>query len=202
MIPRERGRVRASYAGRRGLLAALLLALVAVMWPSGTAPVTLGSCATTPSLEDALLFGDVVFVGSVVGLDNDNRWATVSVEERWRGASSLPDTVSVHGGPGPGEATTIDRVYQKTRYLFVVTQGDGFLVDDICSATRAWTSDLASYRPAGVSPAAAVVAGTEVTVIDPGAVALVAALALALLVVIVAYVVILRARRRPPEWFR
>lgn len=184
------------------MLAALLLALIASVWPAAGAPAALASCATTPSLDDALLFGDVVFVGSVVGLDNGSRWATVSVEERWRGAADLPDTVSVHGGPGPGEATTLDRVYLKTRYLFVVTRGDGFLVDDICSATRAWTADLASYRPAGVSPAAAVVAGTQVTVIDPGAVALVAALVLALLVAIVAYLVILRARRRPPDWYR
>ena len=104
---------------------------------------------------------------------------------------------------GPRDAsTTTDRIFQLARYLFVLTPGDGFYADDACTATQVWTSDLAAYRPAGVSPAPDVVAGTKVAAIDPGAIALVAALLLALLVAIVAYIVILRARRRPPDWMR
>jgi hypothetical protein len=189
-------------AARRAALVAIMVALGGWLgaWPG--ASTAAGSCASVPSIDDALLFGDIVFVGSVVGLENDDRWATVSVEERWRGADAVPDTVVVHGGPEAGTATSVDRVYQPTRYLFVVSQGAGFLVDDACSATRVWSADLASYRPAAVSAAPAVVAGSIVTVIDPAAIALVAALVLALLVAIVAYIVILRARGRPPGWMR
>jgi hypothetical protein len=188
-------------------LLALLLAHVPDVPPVGPLalvrpPVALAACGPTPSLADAVLFGDVVIVGSVVKLENDDRWATVRVEERWRGARDVPDTIVVHGGPEPDASTTTDRTYQLERYLFVLTPGDGFFVDDACTATRPWTPDLAAYRPAGVSPAPAVVAGSRVTTIDPGAIALVAALLLALLVAIVAYIVILRARRRPPDWMR
>lgn len=203
-------RIRRSLA--IGLGVALWLPLVAlaqlpVIPPGGPLaivrpPVALASCAASPSLADAVLFGDVVIVGSVVALENDDRWATVQVEERWRGARDVPDTIEVHGGPGADASTSVDRTFQATRYLFVLTAGDGYYVDNICTATRPWTPDLAAYRPAGVSPAADVVAGTQVTAIDPGAIALVAALLLALLIAIVAYIVILRARRRPPDWMR
>ncbi len=183
------------------LVVALLSAALASTVPVSV-PAVAASCASTPSLEDAVLLGDVVIVGSVVGLENDDRWATVRVEERWHGGRDLPDTIAVHGGPGAGASTTTDRTYQQTRYLFVLTRGSGYFVDDACTATRVWTPDLAAYRPAGVSPNAEVVAGTRVTVIDPSSIALVAALLLALLVAIVAYIVILRARGRPPDWVR
>ena len=162
----------------------------------------MAACAGTPTVADAVLFGDVVIVGSVVKLENDDRWATVRVEERWSGARGVPDTIDVHGGPEADASTTTDRTFQLTRYLFVLTPGDGFYVDDACTATRVWTPDLAAYRPAGVSPAPDVVAGSQVTAIDPSSIALVAGLMLALLVAVVAYIVILRARRRPPDWMR
>jgi hypothetical protein len=187
---------------RRAGPAALVATLAAWLALVPFAPAAAGSCATTPTVADSVLFGDIVFVGSVVGLSNDGRWATVQVEERWRGAAGLAGTVEVHGGPEAGASTSNDRVYRATRYLFVVTAGNGFLVDDACSGTTAWTADLASYRPTTVSPDPEVVAGSQVTLIDAGAVALVAALLLALLVAIVAYLVILRARRRPPDWVR
>jgi len=200
------GRVRR--VGRSlGLGFGLALALLPLVLSAGPMAlvrpaVAIASCAGTPSIEDAVRFGDVVVVGSVVKLENDDRWATVQVEERWRGARDVPDTIEVHGGPEPDASTTTDRTFQLTRYLFVLTRGDGFYADDACTATRIWTPDLATYRPAGVSPAPGVEAGSKVTAIDPGAIALVAALLLALLIAIVAYIVILRARRRPPDWMR
>ena len=191
---------------RIGRSLAIGAALVLALLPGSSAvirpPVALASCAATPSIADAVLFGDVVVVGSVVKLANDDRWATVRVEERWRGARDVPDTIEVHGGPEVTASTTSDRTFQPTRYLFVLTPGDGFYVDNACTATQLWTPDLASYRPAGVTPAADVVAGSQPTTIDPGAIALVAVLLLALLIAIVAYIVILRARRRPPDWMR
>lgn len=195
-------RIRRSLGVSLGM-AIWLLSAVPLAAPLGPrADTAMASCAGTPSIEDAVLFGDVVVVGSVVKLDNDDRWATVRVEERWRGARDVPDTIEVHGGPEAAAATTTDRTFQLTRYLFVLTPGEGFYVDDACTATRPWTPDLAAYRPAGVSPAPDVVSGSKVTVIDPASIALGAGLLLALLIAVAAYILILRARRRPPDWMR
>jgi hypothetical protein len=158
-------------------------------------------CAMPP-LEEAILLGEVVFVGTVVGLDNQSRWATVRVEERWRGARDLADTVQVRGGPDPGTASSVDRLFSPTRYLFVVSRGPDYLVDNACTPTTAWRDDLASLRPADVSPAPDVVANTVVTELRLESFLPLLGLALALLVAVVAYLVILRARRRPPDWIR
>ena len=192
-----------------GLLVALGPRLVARPVPGvpalgadlGAAPVA-ASCATTPSVGDAVTLGDVVFVGTVLRTENGGRWATVRVEERWKGARDLADTVAVHGGPDPGSSTTLDQVYSPGRYLFVVRNGQGFLVDDQCTATTPWTDDLARLRPAGVSPDPDVVANAQVSELDIRQFMPLAALAGALIVAVMAYLIILRARRRPPDWMR
>jgi hypothetical protein len=186
---------------RAGVAIALALGVVSMPGTGGGGPA-LGSCATTPDVAEAVLLGEVVFVGSVVHLENAGRWATVRVEERWRGARALPDTVQVRGGPGPGTATSVDRVYAATRYLFVVRNGPGHLEDDGCTATTPWVADLARLRPPEVVPAADVVSGAPMTQIDWDQVLPAVALVAALVIAVVAYVVILRARRRPPDWFR
>lgn len=160
------------------------------------------SCAGIVSLEDALLVAETVFVGSVTGLENMDRWATVRVEERWKGARDLPDTVQVRGGPEPGVASSVDRVFAPGRYLFLVTRGPGYLQDNACSATTPWTDSLSSVRPAGLSAAPDVVSGAEVTEFDLDPYLPIAALAFALIVAVIAYLVVLRARRRPPDWMR
>jgi hypothetical protein len=163
----------------------------------------LASCATVPrSAEDAVLFGDVVFVGTVLRTENDGRWPTVRVEERWKGARDLADTVVVRGGPEPGTATSIDRTYLPGRYLFVVTAPGGILSDDACSGTRPWSEDLTALRPSGVAPAAVELPTDPLGSVDMGAVAAVAGLLVFLLVAIVSYLYVLRARRRPPDWHR
>lgn len=166
------------------------------------APSVAASCATTPSIDEAVLLGDIVFVGTVLRTENGGRWATVRVEERWSGARSLGDTVDVHGGPEPGTATSIDRIWVTTRYLFVVHQGDGVLEDDQCTATTPWTPDLARLRPIDVSPAADVVANTASTQINLDPLLPVVALVGALVIAVIAYVFVLRARQRPPDWMR
>lgn len=184
--------------------AALAVALTAgaLLGTAAAPPSAAADCAPTVSLEEALLLADTVFVGSVTQLDNSNRWATVRVEERWKGARDLPDTVQVRGGPEPGTASSVDRTFASGRYLFVVTRGPGYLEDNGCSATTPWTDELAALRPAGVSAGTDVVAGTRVTEFDLDPFLPVAALALALIVAVIAYLVVLRARRRPPDWMR
>jgi hypothetical protein len=159
-------------------------------------------CAALPPVDEAVLLGEVVFVGTVLRVDNQARWATVRVEERWRGARGLADTVEVRGGPGPGTATSVDRVFGLNRYLFVVTRGPDYLSDNGCTATTVWTNDLARLRPIDVSPAPDVVANVEVTELNLDTFMPLVALALALIVAVIAYLVILRARRRPPDWIR
>ncbi|OGO56433.1 MAG: hypothetical protein A2V85_03460 [Chloroflexi bacterium RBG_16_72_14] len=159
-------------------------------------------CAALPSIDEAVLLGEVVFVGTVLRVDNQRRWATVRVEERWRGARDLAGTVEVRGGPEPGTATSVDRLFGIGRYLFVVTRGPDYLSDNACTATTAWTADLARLRPIDVSPAPDVVANATVTELDLDAFMPLVALALALIVAVIAYLVILRARRRPADWIR
>jgi hypothetical protein len=180
-------------------------ALVALAFAASLArpESVLAACPTAPQpAEDAVLFGDVVFVGTVLRSENEGRWPTVRVEERWKGAASLADTVVVRGGPEPGTATATDRTYLPGRYLFVVRNENGVLADDGCSGTQAWTDELAPLRPAGVMPAAVELPTDPLGSINPGTLAAVAGLLVALLIAIVAYLYVLRARRRPPDWIR
>ena len=192
--------------GSSGFLALLVAcSLVALaLGVSMARPTTvLAACPTAPQpAEDAVLFGDVVFVGTVLRSDNEGRWPTVRVEERWKGAAGLADTIDVRGGPEPGTATATDRTYLPGRYLFVVRNENGVLADDGCSGTQAWTDELVPLRPAGVPPAATELPTDPPGSINPADLAAVAGLLFALLVAIVAYLYVLRARRRPPDWIR
>ena len=192
--------------GSSGFLALLVAcALVALaLGVSLARPISvLAACPTAPQpAEDAVLFGDVVFVGTVLRSENEGRWPTVRIEERWKGAAGLADTIVVRGGPEPGTATATDRTYLPGRYLFVVRNENGALSDDGCSGTQAWTDDLVPLRPAGVTPAATELPTDPLGSINPGDLAAVAGLLFALLVAIVAYLYVLRARRRPPDWIR
>ena len=182
--------------------AAALVVLALASSIARPAPV-LAACPTAPQpAEDAVLFGDVVFVGTVLRTENDGRWPTVRVEERWKGSAGLADTVLVRGGPEPGTATATDRTYLPGRYLFVVRNENGVLADDGCSGTQSWTDELAPLRPAGVTPAATELPTDPLGSINPGTLAAVAGLLVALLIAIVAYLYVLRARRRPPDWIR
>jgi hypothetical protein len=103
-------------------------------------------------IEQAMQNADSVFVGTVTGLANGDRWATVAVDDVWKGPDLAP-VVEVSGGPGPGTASSIDRSFTaRARYLFVVSIADGALSDNACSSTTEWQPDLANLRPATAHP--------------------------------------------------
>jgi hypothetical protein len=202
----ERNPVRGDTAVRRIALAAgaLLVAVAIGIAPGPAAAPALASCASPVPIADALQLADVVLVGTVTHAENGGRWVDVKVEERWRSAGSVPDVITVHGGPGPGSATSIDRAFGTDRYLFFLTYGPGpeYYVDNACTATTIWTDDLAPYRPVGVAPAPGVAADAPLAAQDGADTLPVMALVAALLIVLLAYFLILRARRRPPDWMR
>jgi hypothetical protein len=141
----------------RSLGAVLAASLVWALW---TAPAASASCAPLPPLTEALAAADVVFVGTVTGLEYDRRTATFDVEEVWKG--EVGGSVLVNGGPpleeleraereGLGIATSVDRTFELgVRYLVVPREASGdVLSDDSCSATQPYASNLDRFRPAG-----------------------------------------------------
>ncbi|MDQ2964624.1 MAG: hypothetical protein M3R57_02105 [Chloroflexota bacterium] len=127
--------------------AAASAALLVPLLLTSAAPA-LGSCVRPVSIEEAIQGADSVFVGTVTGLSNGDRWATVAVDDVWKGPDLAP-IVEVRGGPGGNTASSIDRSFTAaTRYLFVVSIADGALSDNACSSTMEWEPDLANIRPA------------------------------------------------------
>ena len=137
-------------------------------WGFTTRGSASASCATTPSVEQALKDADLVFVGMVTSTRSQGRVAFVRVEDRWKGTGE--PRVDVYGGPAADNAaTSVDRRYQSgQRYLFFVQEPArhgrhgafaGRYQDNGCSATRPYTVDLAAFRPS----TAVVIASPEVT---------------------------------------
>ncbi|MHB8891662.1 MAG: hypothetical protein ACYC65_06410 [Candidatus Limnocylindrales bacterium] len=184
------------------VLSSLLVALLVALGPGPSAAPVLAACAPARPIEESMVLADLVVVGTVTRTENGGRWITVRVEERWRAPESLPDTIEVRAGPEPGAATSIDRVFVQARYLFFLTSGPEYFVDNACTATTLWTEDLAALRPSGVSPAPNVVADAPLGPLDQVELVPVVALFGALVIVLVSYMFILRARRRPPDWMR
>lgn len=184
-------------------LAAVALAVATLLVASPTASPVAAECASVQAIPDALLSGNtVVFVGNVVGLDNDNRWATVLVDERWHNADGVPATAFVHGGPGEGKTGLDQRIYANGRYVFAVTNAGPYYEDTLCTATTPWSDDLAQYRPSNVAQGSGSGTGSPLDFLASGTAAIAAGLALALVIAVVAYILILRRRKRPPDWMR
>ena len=141
-------------------------------------------------------------MGTVVRLENDNRWVKVLVEERWQNADGLPDTVDVRGGPEAGISSLDGPCLHEGRYLFDVTNFGPYLEDTSCTATTAWSDDLARYRPSNVAEAPGSSSGSPLDAVSSSDLVLAAGLVLALLVAVVTYILILRRRKRPPDWMR
>lgn len=137
--------------GALALLPSLLLALVAVAGPARA------SCMPPAPYEQAIEEAPAVFVGEVVHLENERRWATVDVHEVWKGRNVSP-TVEVRAGPkdppgGLSTITSVDRHYKAGRsYLFVpYKRNAGIFRDNACTRTTLYRSKLDRFRPAGAA---------------------------------------------------
>ncbi len=128
------------------LLAALFLA--AVMIPLGATSAS-ASCAEPPDLETAFADADVVFIGVVVELSNNDRTAVMEVEQVWKGPE-LPDVVTVRGGPeNPNVATSVDRTFERGTYVvFPVNSAPPF--ED--NASQRTTPALDAIKPSLTEP--------------------------------------------------
>lgn len=140
--------------GRRVAVAGFLCAVFVI----GSASPSAASCAPPLPLTEALASSDLVVVGTVTAARSADRIATVAVEDIWMGDAET--VIEVAGGPEqPNAATSVDRTYEVgTRYLFFILEPAQHgnppgnfpmqYVDNNCSNTRPYTSDLDSLRPA------------------------------------------------------
>lgn len=155
------------------------------------------SCVFAPTAA-AVAQADIVFVGTVTATAQGELWATVRVEEVWRGPD-LPAVLQVHGGQGGNIATSVDRAFEVgVKYLFAPGQlENGVAIDNACSPTREWDAGLAALRPATAHPPI----GGAALPPQPGfdLVRVLAPVAVALLVVGALFAIALLARGRQPD---
>lgn len=132
---------------RRSAAAVVLAALLV-----SSAPATVASCVMLGPLEETIRDAKLAFVGTVIDVANEGRWATVAVAEVWLGPD-LPPIVEVRGGADPGVWSSADRTFTaRTTYLFLPGISEGAIHDGACSSTTEWTDDLARLRPATARP--------------------------------------------------
>jgi hypothetical protein len=167
----------------RPVVVAISTALAGLVLMPGLAAA---SCAPGVSVAAAVAAAGYVFVGTVTGVDNGGRVATVQVDDVWKGAS-VGAVVHVTGTPDLGAAaTSVDRTYESGRqYLFVPSGGSrSDFQDNQCTETQAYSSSLASLRPASApgAPVSSGAGGASLVVVFVAAgLAIVAAFALAAL---------------------
>lgn len=137
---------------RKLLVAALVPAFVVTLFGSGAE----ASCGVSPRMKVSIAAARAVFVGTVDGLTNSDRWADVAVTEVWKG--DVEPRVEVRAGPkdppGPGGvATSVDRTYKEGKtYLFIPYKGSGALFrDNACTATTEYRPTLDRFRPASAT---------------------------------------------------
>lgn len=125
------------------------LAALSVFGLLAAPPTALASCALSPPIAEALAEAEIVFVGTVTATAERDLWATVTVEEIWKGPD-LPVVVQVKGGQGGNVGTSVDREFRSgVKYLFTPTMlQDGTFSDNACTPTRVWEEALAALRPA------------------------------------------------------
>lgn len=144
-----------------------------------TAMPAAASCAAAPTIAGDLQRADLVFVGTVTQLTNDERWATFQVEDLWKGDPGAPQ-VEVRAGPGnPGgdikAGSSVDRTFDAgARYLvFAYDPGahgyvrmwgeDSRFEDNICSATTLYAPTFDQFRPGTARRVESVPSGSTTT---------------------------------------
>ncbi len=103
-----------------------------------------------PPLDQALEEADLVFVGTVIDLGNQDRNALMAVEEVWKGPD-LPPEVLVRGGEtdDPNMITSVDRTYRfGVTYLVVSSDTVPPIQDNACTSTQEFTAGMDDLRPA------------------------------------------------------
>ncbi len=138
----------------------MMMVGVATLGMVGSAMPASASCAGPPTIEASIDRAQLVFVGTAVEVTNSDRWAAFALEDIWKGEPG-GDRVEVRGGPQPGSASSVDRMYVPgTRYLvfampaptdprLLASYGDGARwTDNACSATQPYSASLAGTRPA------------------------------------------------------
>jgi hypothetical protein len=110
----------------------------------------LASCAEPPDLEAAFAEADIVFIGVVVELTNNDRTAKMKVESVWKGPQ-MPDVVTVHGSPDnpddPNLFTSADRTFTYGTYIVFPVNTEPPFQDNICTLTQRTTSALDAINP-------------------------------------------------------
>lgn len=172
----------------------LLLATAALAVFAAPALVS-ASCIQPPAIEEALRKADIVFVGTVTATSNRDSWATVAVQEIWKGPDQ-PASLLIKGGPGGNAATSVDRAFNSgAKYLFFPYVSGGELLDNSCTLTTEWSADLQKLRPADARVLDGAKGGTVGSDLG-GLLAPLAPFAVAILIAGVLLAVGLLARRR------
>src|SRR3954466_11920007 len=116
---RRRTRIAATAAGRRRLKI-VIGGFLAVAFVVGSPSVSSASCAPPIALTGAVASAGVVVVGIVTAARSNDRIATVTLEDIWKGDPA--SVIEVAGGPDAANAaTSVDRTYEiGTRYLFFI----------------------------------------------------------------------------------
>lgn len=123
-----------------------VLALVPLVLAMTAGPA-LADCAPGMPLEKAVEAAEVVFVGTVTAVEGKSSWATVEVNEVWRGPD-LERTVQIRGSVPPGEFGEDDRVLEVgVQYLFVPWIVEGAFQESICTPTTTMTPEWERLRP-------------------------------------------------------
>jgi len=123
------------------------LPVLVVLALLGSPARALASCLQPPPIEAAVNSAEILFVGTVTATSNRDSWATVQIEEIWKGPDQ-PASVLVKGGPGGNAATSVDRTFQVgVKYVFFPYLDGATLADNACTSTTPWSDGLLGLRP-------------------------------------------------------
>jgi hypothetical protein len=152
---------RSRTVAARVLVVSVLVAASVALVPQPAS----ASCAELPDLETAFAEAEVVFIGVVVDLTNNDRTAVMEVEEVWKGPQ-LPGVVTVNGGPTDASMfTSVDRTFGVGTYIVFPVNSAPPFEDNACTLTQRTTAALDVINPFADEPLVDPSAETVVTTI-------------------------------------